>query len=134
MIFSLDNMFGVHETALKLRAQRSEIIAANIANSDTPGYKARDIDFSTALKQAQSGQSSVGLSATREGHISDTASSVQHDGIRYRVPFQAALDGNTVESQVEQAAFAKNAVEYQATLTFIEGRISTLKQAIKGGE
>lgn len=132
MRFSLDNVFGVHETALKLRAQRSELIASNIANADTPGYKARDIDFSTALKQAQSGQSVVGLTASNNGHISDSVSSVQHDAMRYRIPFQPALDGNTVESQVEQAAFAKNAIEYQATLTFIEGRIGTLMQAIKG--
>jgi flagellar basal-body rod protein FlgB len=124
-------MFGVHESALKLRAQRSEIIASNIANSDTPGYKARDIDFSTALKQVQSGQPIVKLSATNSGHISDNYS-LQHDAMKYRVPFQPALDGNTVESQVEQAAFAKNAIEYQATLTFIEGRIGTLMQAIKG--
>lgn len=131
MRFSIDNLFGVHESALKLRAQRSEVIASNIANADTPGYKARDIDFSTALKQVQSGQPIIKLMSTNSGHISDS-SSLQHDGMRFRVPFQAALDGNTVESQVEQAAFAKNAIEYQATLTFLEGRISNLMQAIKG--
>lgn len=135
MLFSFDKVFGVHEAALKLRAQRTEIIAANIANADTPGYKARDIDFTAALKQAASGQFAVKMATTNQSHIPvSTPSALQHDAIMYRTPFQPSLDGNTVEGQVEQAAFARNAIEYQASLQFIEGRLSTLLQALKGGD
>jgi len=136
MALSLDTVFGVHEQALKLRAKRTELIASNLANADTPGYKARDIDFQAALKQAASGSDLGNMKTTHSNHIS---TSMAGEGalaelIKYRVPQQPALDGNTVETHVEQAAFAKNAIEYQATLKFLEGRSKGILSAIKGGK
>jgi flagellar basal-body rod protein FlgB len=110
---SLDNMFGIHATALKLREQRMGMIASNIANAATPGYKARDIEFSSALKMAERGQSP------------ETA-------IQYRIPVQPSLDGNTVELATEQTAFAENALAYRSSLSFLQGRIGTLTRALKG--
>lgn len=108
-----DNIFGVHATALKLREQRMNVLASNIANAATPNYKARDLDFSAALKMAENGQSLDGA-------------------MRYRVPTQASLDGNTVELSTEQTAFAENAMAYRASLTFLNSRIGSLTRALKG--
>jgi flagellar basal-body rod protein FlgB len=110
---SMDSLFGIHDSALKLRAQRMSMLASNIANAATPGYKARDIDFSSALQMATRGQSSEAA-------------------IRYRVPVQPSLDGNTVELVTEQTAFAENALAYRSSLSFLNGRISTLTRALKG--
>ncbi len=136
MAISLDTVFGVHEQALKLRAKRTELIASNLANADTPGYKARDIDFQTALKQATGGGDMGTLKTTHSKHISTSMAGegAMTDLVKYRVPQQPALDGNTVEIHVEQAAFAKNAIEYQATLKFLEGRSKGILSAIKGGK
>ena len=135
MASSIDNYLGVHAAALKLRSQRTEVLAANLANADTPGYRARDIDFKGALAAA-SGQSSSGgvhLATTRAGHIGNAAA----DGtpapeLKYRVPLAPALDGNTVDGQLEQAAFAENTVRYQATLSFISSKFRALMTAITG--
>jgi flagellar basal-body rod protein FlgB len=108
-----DSLFGIHATALKLREQRMGMLASNIANAATPNYKARDMDFSTALRMAQNGQST------------DAA-------MRYRIPTQESLDGNTVELATEQTAFAENALAYRSSLSFLQGRISTLTRALKG--
>jgi len=111
------SIFGIHATALELRSQRMGLIASNIANAATPGYKARDIDFAAALKARTAGAS--------EGQAIEQAS-------RWRVPVMPALDGNTVEMATEQTAFAENAVGYSATLSFIRGRAETLTRALKG--
>lgn len=116
----LDKQFGIHADALRLRAQRLDIIASNIANAATPGFKARDLDFRAALDQANSA-GRAGLSAPGSA-------------IRYRVPVQTSLDGNSVELATEQTEFAENAVNYRATLSFLSGRIQTLMAALKGGE
>lgn len=108
-----DPLFGIHATALQLRSQRMGILASNIANAATPNYKARDLDFSSALKLAQNGQSP------------DAA-------MLYRVPLQESLDGNTVEMATEQTAFAENALAYRSSLSFLQGRITTLSRALKG--
>ena len=105
----LDRQLGIHADALKLRAQRLDIIASNIANAATPGYKARDLDFRAALDGAT-------------------------NAMRYRIPVQTSLDGNSVELSTEQTAFAENAVNYRATLSFLSGRIQTIMAALKGGE
>ena len=105
----IDRQLGIHPEALKLRSQRLDLIASNIANAATPGYKARDLDFRAALEGAA-------------------------NSLRYRVPVQASLDGNTVELSTEQTAFAENAVNYRATLGFLSGRIQTIMAALKGGE
>ena len=112
-----ENIFGIHEQALMVQGQRMGVLAANLANADTPGYKARDIDFAAVLSQNQ-GDTSLLLAVT--------------DELKFRNPYQASLDGNTVEMPVEQAAFSETNVRYQASLTFINTRISELTLAING--
>ena len=112
-----DSIFGIHGTALELRSQRMGLLASNIANAATPGYKARDIDFAAALK------------ARSEGLGKDQ---VVARATQYRVPVMPSLDGNTVEMATEQTAFAENAVGYSATLNFLKGRVETITRAIKG--
>lgn len=111
-------LFGVHGAALALRSQRLSMLASNIANAATPNYKARDIDFNAALARATEGQQS----------LDDAVDSA----VAYRVPITPSLDGNTVELSTEQTLFAENAVQYRTTLSFLEGRIGTLKRALKG--
>lgn len=113
-----DSLFGVHGAALAVRAQRMGVLASNIANASTPGYKARDMDFRAALAAAEApeGPGEAGMAAA----------------MRYRVPLQPSADGNTVELATEQTAFAENAVAYQTTLAFLNGRIATLTRALRG--
>ncbi len=129
----IDRAFSIHDDALILRSRRAGILAANIANADTPNYKARDMDFSTLLQRAQQGGDplAVGLRRTHERHLADVDPQPD-DGIRYRNPMAPALDGNTVDMQMEQARFAENALRYQTSLTFLNGKIRSLKLAIKG--
>ena len=126
-----DSAFGIHERALDLRGQRLEVISRNIANADTPHFKAQDVDFKQILNDAQSGRS---LSATHAGHIQSSGSSGSSGqaGLVYTIPFNTALDGNTVEMSVEQARYGKAAAQYQATLRFIEGKISGVRKALRG--
>lgn len=131
MALSLDKVGGIHEHALKLRARRLELLAGNIANADTPGFKARDIDFRAALKQAMGGEGPVKLRATHASHINAVAPG-DNPYVRYRVPQQPTLDGNTVEMHIEQGEFARNAVEYQASLRFLEGKFKSIINALKG--
>ena len=121
-----------HETALKLRAHRNQVLSANIANADTPNYKARDVDFATALKSA--GASQLSLTRTSDLHKNAWGTSELGASVKYRIPMQPTLDGNTVETDVEQAAFAENAVQYRATLAFLDGQIRSLRYALKGGD
>lgn len=116
----LDQQLGIHADALQLRARRMDIIASNIANAATPGYKARDLDFGAALAQARA--------------TGGTMQTAVNDALRYRVPVQTSLDGNSVELATEQTAFTENAINYRATLSFLTGRIQTLMAALKGGE
>lgn len=115
-----ERIFGIHGAALELRSQRMGLIASNIANAATPGYKARDIDFAAALEAR--------LDPGRGAQAGDP--SANH--LVYRTPTMASLDGNTVEMGREQVAFAENALRYSATLSFIEGKVSTLTRALKG--
>lgn len=136
MAISLDKVFGVHEAALRLRAQRTEVLASNLANSDTPNYKAKDIDFQAAMKQATSSSGGGSLKTTHKGHIGSAGLGGVGGldaHVKFRMPTQPALDGNTVETHIEQAAFAKSAMEYQATLRFFEGKGKAIINAIKGG-
>jgi len=112
-----ESLFGIHAAALELRSQRMGLITSNIANAATPGYKARDIDFATALKARMSGMETE--KATEVASL-------------YRVPVMPSLDGNTVELPTEQVAFSENAVGYSATLQFIRGRVDTITRALKG--
>ena len=125
-----DNVFGIHEQALLLHGQRLGVLATNIANADTPNYKARDIDFSAVLSQTD--DAPMSLAVTQAAHISMSDGSSTPADLKYRNPYQASLDGNTVEMPVEQAAFSENNVRYQASLGFINGRIADLTLAING--
>jgi flagellar basal-body rod protein FlgB len=125
-----DNIFGIHEQALLLHGQRLGVLATNIANVDTPNYKARDIDFSAVLSHSDG--ASLPLSVTQASHISLSDGRSGGADLKYRNPYQASLDGNTVEMPVEQAAFSENNVRYQASLGFINGRIAELTLAING--
>lgn len=112
-----ESIFGIHAAALELRSQRMGLLASNIANAGTPGYKAKDIDFAAALKAKMGG--------------TDVDQAAEANTL-YRVPVMPTLDGNTVEMATEQTAFAENAVGYSATLSFIRGQVDTLTRAMKG--
>jgi flagellar basal-body rod protein FlgB len=131
MPLNIDSALGPLPEALVLRGRRSELIASNLANADTPNFKSRDFDFRAMMDKAHGEQLAVRTTQARHIAFSDTGGP---GGIpfQYRIPSQPSLDGNTVDGQVEQAAFAENAVNYQATLTFLSGRISGLLRAIKG--
>ncbi len=133
---SLDQYVGVHAAALDVRARRTELIANNLANADTPGFKARDLDFRAAMARVAGEQTTSGvhLTTTRAGHIGGAASAdaATNPDLKYRTPLAPALDGNTVDAQLEQASFAENAVRYQATLTFLNQKFRGLLTAILG--
>lgn len=136
MAISFDKAFGIHQYTIGARSARAEVISANIANADTPGYKARDLDFSAALAEA-SGQMQSGMSLARSDsqHLAATSSSSIAGSLKYRVPTQPDTgDGNTVDVQQERTAFMENAVEYQASMEFLNSRISGLLKAIKGDQ
>lgn len=141
MASSLDSYLGIHPQALALESQRTNVLAANLANVDTPNYKARDIDFKAALASA-SGDTDVGSAAplalanTQSGHMNVAgvtgAGQATATETKYRVPLAPSLDGNTVDEQMEQSAFAENNVRYQATLTFLNSKLRALMTAITG--
>lgn len=134
MTSALDREFAPLQTALNLRAQRQQLLSANIANANTPGYKAVDLDFSSAYKAALSGQSGGGLPLKTEqprqlaGNIAPAGS----DFMAYQAGNTVRLDGNSVDMNREQAAFQKNSIQYEADLTFLTGKIKTLTSAITG--
>ena len=135
MPINLNAYLGVHQDALKVRGQRTEVLARNLANADTPGYQARDLDFRAALAQASgSAGAPVALTTTHTNQIATAidASGETTANLKYRVPLAPALDGNTVDVQMEQANFAENAVRFQATLTFLNARFRGLLTAITG--
>ena len=135
MPLSLDSYLGVQQDALKVQSKRMEVLAKNLANVDTPNYKAQDIDFKTALAQAGSPGASLPLATTNANQIGNSATPGAVDtssALKYRVPLAPSLDGNTVDAQLEQAAFADNTVRYQATLTFLSGSLKDLMTAITG--
>lgn len=134
MSAALDNYLGFQQKALNLRAYRQEVLASNIANADTPHYKARDMDFKSALQNALSGgiDGQLGLRQTSGKHLASEAANPFGTALQYRSEFQAAVDGNTVNMDIERAAFAENAVHVEALLTFMRGRISTMQSAIQG--
>ena len=135
MPLNLDAYLGVHADALKLRSQRTEVLARNLANADTPGFQARDFDFKAALAQAGGGvDAPVALKTTHTNQIAMPvdASGETSPNLKYRVPMAPALDGNTVDVQMEQANFAENSVRFQATLTILNARFRGLMTAITG--
>jgi flagellar basal-body rod protein FlgB len=133
MALNLDTYLGLEPTALKLETRRMAVLADNLANVDTPNYKARDIDFRAALAAASSPGSAMSLETTSSKDIgSDAAATAGSPDLKYRVPLAPALDGNTVDGQLEQAAFADNTVRFQATLTILNSRLKDLMTAITG--
>lgn len=125
----LDSALGAHGKALAVRSQRVEVLAQNIANADTPHFKARDIDFKQVLKQAKGDDA---LRTTHQLHLNTAPDSDTQQGLLYRVPFNVAFDGNTVELNVEQAQYGKAAADYQATLNFFQSEVSGLRKALRG--
>lgn len=133
MTSKLDDALWFHQTALNLRAYRQQLLAGNIANADTPNFKARDIDFSSALQGALSSRSGTsGLTVTSPRHLGSVAASPAGAQARYRTPHQPSVDGNTVDMDVERAQFADNAIHYEANLAFLSSQIKTLLAAIQG--
>jgi len=124
----LSAAFGVHETALRARSQRLELIAQNIANAETPHFKAKDVDFKAVMAQVQGGS----LKATHANHFKNGEDSVSPDGVKYRIPLNASADGNTVEMSIEQANYGAAATDYRASLMFIENNTNTIKRALRG--
>jgi len=140
MIGKLDNYLRFNETALSLRAQRQELIASNIANADTPNFKARDIDFASAMQGALAKANPAAanpLAATNKNHIQPAADGkALPDGtpVLYRGVVQGAVDGNTVDMDVERNQFADNALRYEAGITMINHQIRGLLAAIQNGQ
>ena len=135
MIDKLEAAFHYHQQALSLRQERHKVLASNIANADTPNYKARDMDFAGELKKAvEHGRSSGGglsLARTSDGHLAGQGFAPPSQGLLYRVPDQPSLDGNTVDMDRERTQFADNSVRYQAALTILNSRIQGLKSAMQ---
>ena len=123
----LKSAFGINEQALAVRSRRLEVLARNIANADTPNYKAQDLDFKAMLKEVKKDY----LTATHDKHFAAVADAPDN-GMRYRTPFNSSFDGNTVEISVEQAQFGQAAADYQTTLNFLENRIGGIRKALKG--
>lgn len=112
-----DPLFGIHAQALSVQRQRLELIASNLANADTPGFQARDLDFRKLLAQAGGDPAGIDAAATQP---------------QYRVPLQPSVDGNSVDVQIEQAQFADAALRYQASLGFLDSRIKSMITALTG--
>ena len=148
MIGKLDEAVHLHSEALRLRAQRQEVIASNLANADTPNYKAVDFKFADALRQAAGVQAAPGqssslqttgpatLARTSAGHMNvggnQSSSAYLSTRMMYRNPVQGAVDGNTVDVDAERARFADNAVRYEASLRFLNSQLKTLMSAVQG--
>ena len=129
MPINFDKAFGIHDRALLLFERRTQLLTSNIANADTPGYKAQDIDFNKVLKNTQSEQ--LHMQVTSERHLPVSTGESDHQ-IQYRTPEQSSADGNTVDVQKEKAAFAENTIRYQTTLHILSRRIDGLRNAFKG--
>ncbi|MDR1855177.1 MAG: flagellar basal body rod protein FlgB [Azoarcus sp.] len=131
----LDKELAVHRTALNLQAYRQQLLASNIANADTPHYKARDLKFRDALDAAtgrRRGEKPLPLARTHPRHLEEKKKTAPEDFVRFRTEFQSAVDGNTVDMDTERAAFAENSVHYEASVTFINGLLRSMQSAITG--
>lgn len=132
MVSKLDRAFNFQQQVMNLRTERQQLIASNIANADTPGYKARDIDFGKSLQAAMAGRGAGGVSMARtaSGHLPGIASMPSSE-LMYRNELQSTVDGNTVEMDVERANFSDNAIRYEASVTFVSGRFKSLLDAMQ---
>jgi len=127
MRFNIDRHLALQENALLLRSRRASILASNLANVDTPNYKARDIPFTAALKNAEKSQ----IATNHKKHIPVSAT-VSTSALAYRIPHQPSYDGNSVEADIEQSHFAENAVRYRATMKMLNSRITGLIRVLRG--
>lgn len=127
---NFNNALGIHPKALQLRAARAEVLANNLANADTPGFKARDINFQAILNGEQEKQNALPVERTHKGHLQATSS--VDSSLLYRNPSQPSIDGNTVDSQLEQAIFTRNSMNYNSSFEFLNKKFLGLTGAIKG--
>ena len=134
MSISFDKALGIHEKALGFRAQRAEVLANNIANADTPTYKARDMDFSSVLAAEADKQQKgrIALDRTNNRHIEAEGLAMMDDTLQYRTPMQPSIDQNTVDAQIEQSNYAENAVGFQASFTLLNSKFKGLVSALRG--
>ena len=152
MLINFENALGIHSSALRLRSQRASVLANNLANADTPNFKARDIDFQGLLTKAIQGKtvpggasnmditrntsmpSNISMTSTHKRHQVRTSNTafISNDELFYRTPNQPSIDGNTVEEHVEHVAYTKNALAFQASFRFLDGAFKGLKTAIRG--
>jgi len=130
MAISFDSALGIHESATLLRARRAEVLANNIANADTPNFKAQDIDFRSILAGEMPKQ--LEMAQTSESHQSNLINPDHAAEMMFRVPRQPAIDGNTVEVQEEMARYTENALDYQASFDFLSRKFKGLTRALKG--
>jgi flagellar basal-body rod protein FlgB len=130
-VIGFRDALGIHESAMNLRARRAEVLANNLVNADTPGFKARDIDFQTLLQQAQGATGTVALRRTSDRHLGGLALAGDSE-LLYRVPNQPSLDGNTVEEHAEMARYIDNAQAFEASLHFLSSKFRGLQSAIRG--
>ena len=136
MFDKLDNWVHFHSQALNVREMRQNILAANIANSDTPNYQARDIDFKTELNKAlknQSNANNIALRTTSNHHIQVSNPMTINQNLLYRIPYQASADGNTVEMDQERTAFIDNSIHYQSNLTFLSEQFKNVMSVLQQG-
>ena len=134
MINKLDKELNFHHQALSLRAARQELLSGNVANADTPNFKAKDIDFASVLHEKLSlttNLNKVSLNTTSPMHINSTAQGAFGDNILYRVPLQPSADGNTVDMDMERTRFADNAIKYDASITFLNNEFRNLTMAMQ---
>lgn len=134
MINKLDEAMRFHQTALSLRGARQEVLASNIANADTPNYKARDIDFASALKNAVADSApKLTMTTTSPVHLEGrTGASILGAPVMYRRPIQPSADGNTVDMDLERAQFADNALHYEASVKFTSEKLKDMLTALQG--
>ena len=131
MSISFESALGIHESALRVRGQRAGVLANNLANIDTPNYKARDLDFKAILNQTTS-ESNFNMQATNDRHITLGNAFGEDSDLLYRTPQQPSIDGNTVEDQIEHAEYMKNTLAFQASFQFLNGKFQGLRTAIRG--
>lgn len=132
----MESIFGVHERALHIRRERQDLLANNLANSDTPNFKAQDIDWRKAMQEANdsfaSGRFALEMRNTDHRHIEGYGEFTTNQFLKFRMPTQPSLDGNTVESHIEKAKFMENSMQYQATLEFLNSKVNSIRGALKG--
>ncbi len=132
MGIGFDRAFGIHDDAVAIRAYRAQVLASNMANADTPHFKARDFDFRSMLADATNDSMTSRLNSTHARHMPAGAPVMEGVELLYRVPHQDSMDGNTVDPHIEQANFMNNALRYQASLRFLDGKIKGLLRVIRG--